>query len=275
MPLDRISFLCFGASYAVALLVELVQLARPRPVQRYVGLFFGAAGLLAHSLYLAGQRPPLALPFGTILFLAWILAIFYLYGAVHHRQIAWAVVVLPLVLLLVGLAWTTPATESIARPWLPDWDALRGERFWGIVHGGLVLLAAVGGCVGCVASVMYLLQARRLRDKVPPEEGLRLLSLERLEEMNRRAINLAFPLLTAGLLVGLALLVQRDDPFRDWAAPKILGTVAVWLAFGVLLYLRYGVHIAGRRLALGTVFAFVLLLFTLAATHPVVQGAAP
>jgi ABC-type transport system involved in cytochrome c biogenesis permease subunit len=274
MPLDRITLFCFEASYAVALILELLQLVRPRLVLRFLALGFGSAGLLAHTLYLAVQRPPLAEPFGTILFLAWILAVFYLYGTVHHRQNAWAVFVLPLVLLLVAVAGATPA-GSVERPWLPDWDAMRGERFWGIVHGGLVLLAAVGGSVGCVASIMYLLQARQLRAKMVPEEGLRLLSLERLEEMNRRAINLAFPLLTAGLLVGIALMLQRDDPLSDWAAPKIVGTLAVWFAFGVLLYLRYGAHLPGRRLAFGTIIAFVLLLFTLAATHPLVQGAAP
>ena len=61
-----------------------------------------------------------------------------------------------------------------------------------------MLLAAVGVCVGFLASVMYLVQAQRLRAKIPPGEGMRLLSLERLEAMNRHAINLAFPLLTAG-----------------------------------------------------------------------------
>lgn len=275
MPVERITLFCFGASYAVTLVLELLQLTRPRPVQRLLGLLFVGAGLVAHSLYLAVQRPPLALPFGTILFLAWILAVFDVYGTVHHRQIAWAVFVLPLVLLMVALASTLPITETVERPWLPDWNALTGERFWGIVHGGLVLLAAVGGCVGCIASLMYLLQARRLRAKLAPEEGLRLLSLERLEAMNRRAINLAFPLLTAGLLVGLALLVQREEPYQEWAAPKILGAVGLWLTFGVLLYLRYGIHLPGRRLAYGTIVAFFLLLFTLAATHPVVQGASP
>ena len=275
MPLDRITLFCFAASYGVALGIELFQLARPHRVARVLGLLFGAAGLLAHSLYLAVQRPSLALPFGTILFLAWVLAVFYLYGALHHRRIAWAVFVLPLVLLLVVLAGAIPATESVERPWLPSLDALRGERFWGIVHGGLVLLAAVGGCVGCVASIMYLHQSRRLRAKVLPDEGLRLLSLERLEEMNRRAINLAFPLLTVGLLVGLVLVFRRDDPFHDWAALKIVATIALWLAFGVLTYLRYGAHVPGRRVAVCTILAFVLLLFTLVATHPVVQGAGP
>lgn len=275
MPIDRISIFCFGASYGVAFLLELIQLLRPHSMQRLAGLLFGAAGLLAHSLYLLVQRPPLALPLGSILFLAWILAIFSVYGTIHHQRIAWAVFVLPLVLLLVLLASFTPSADLIERPWLPDWSALSGERFWGIVHGGLVLLAAVGGCVGCVASLMYLWQARRLRAKKLPTEGLSLFSLERLEAMSRRAINLAFPLLTAGLIVGLVLIFQREDPFRDWAAPKIVGTIAVWIAFGILLYLRYGVHVPGRRLAVCTILAFVLLLFTLAATHPVVQGAMP
>ena len=50
--------------------------------------------------------------------------------------------------------------------------------------------------------MMYLFQAHRLRAKTPPGQGLRLLSLERLEAMNRRAVYLSFPLLTAGVIAG-------------------------------------------------------------------------
>jgi ABC-type transport system involved in cytochrome c biogenesis permease subunit len=119
---------------------------------------------------------------------------------------------------------------------------------------------------------MYLVQARRLRTKAAPTQGLRLLSLERLEEMNRRAINWAFPLLTVGLLVGAALTAQRDEALKVWTAGKVLGTAGLWLLFALLLYLRYGLHLRGRHLAAGSIAAFVLMLVTLIATHPAAEG---
>lgn len=268
MPLDGISRFCFGASYAVALLLELIQLLRPRPVVRVIGLGFGGAGLFAHTVYLIAQRPSLASQTGSLLFLTWVLAVFYLYGSIHHRQLAWGVFVLPIVIGLIVLTTAFPADGAAPGSWLASVDVLRGERFWGIVHGALLLLAAVGGCVGFVASIMYLVQARRLRLKAALGQGVQLLSLERIEQMNRRAINLAFPLLTAGVLVGLALLIHRADQIQGWSDPKVLGSFLLWLVFALLLYLRYGIHVRGRALALLTIVAFVLLVFTLAASHP-------
>jgi ABC-type transport system involved in cytochrome c biogenesis permease subunit len=273
--LDKITSFCFGASYAVALLLELWQLFRPRPVQRLVALGFAAAGLLAHTVYLIVQKPSLASPAGSLFFLTWILAVFYLYGSIHHQQLAWGVFVLPIVLGLIVLARAIPADESTPGPWLGAIDALRGERFWGIVHGGLLLLAAVGGCVGFVASIMYLVQARRLRLKAAPGKGVQMLSLERIELMNRRAINLAFPLLTAGVLVGLALLFHRAEQLHGLTDPKIIGAFFLWLVFALLLYLRYGAHVRGRALAVWTIIAFVLLVVTLASSHSAVQGGTP
>jgi ABC-type transport system involved in cytochrome c biogenesis permease subunit len=271
--LDGITLLGFGASYLVAWLLELLQLVWPRLVQRLLSRAFGAAGLLAHTLYLAhhfflaGQRP-LSTPSGSMLFLAWILAIFYLYGSIHHRKQAWGVFVLPLVAGLVGLAAAVAEpTSGSGSGSSAEALGFRGEALWGTVHGGLLLLAAVGISVGCVASLMYLVQAHRLKAKVLPGRGLRLLSLERLEEMNRRAINWAFPLLTAGVLVGAALMIQGRSQLEAWTDPRVLGAALLWLLFALLLYLRYGVHLQGRRLALLTIAAFALMLFTLTSAH--------
>src|SRR4029077_11164785 len=79
------------------------------------------------------------------------------------------------------------------------------------IHAWLLLLAAVGICVAFLASLMYLIQAQRLRSKKLPTAGFRLLSLERLEDMNRRAITFAFPLLTIGVLIGAVLMYQNAD----------------------------------------------------------------
>jgi len=275
MPLHRITLLCFGASYALGFLCELAHLLWPRPVRRLAAAVCTAAGLFAHTLFLlyhfflTEQGLTLASPFGSLVFLAWILAIFCAYGSLPHRRVAWGVFVLPLVLGLVGLAAVFPPDSTAP----PEW--WHGEPFWSVLHGTLLLLAAVGVCVGFLASVMYLVQARRLRDKVPPGHGLKLLSLERLEEMNRRAITLAFPLLTAGILVGLVQMAPHLARLQGWADPKVLLTAGLWLVFALLVWLRYGYHLRGRRVAQLTIVAFVLLLCTLVASHTVVQGGAP
>lgn len=268
MPLEKVTLLCFGASYALALAFELARLIRRGgDLPRLLAVGCGAAGLVAHTIFLAVQRPGLSSRFGTLVFLAWILAVFYLYGSLHHRRIAWGIFVLPLVLGLVLLA--APFDRQSLEP-------TQGDRFWVWAHLGLLLLSAVGVCVAFVASVMYLVQARRLRAKMLPGEGMPLLSLERLEEMNRHGILLAFPLLTAGLVIGAALVLENSDRFPGWGDPKVIGALALWLVFAILLYLRYNLNVFGRRAALLTIMAFALLLLTLVTpVHTYMPGGGP
>jgi len=261
--LDSVRILCFLACYAIALGLEILYQVRPQKGLRWLAVFFGAAGLVAQTIFLAVQRPPLIWQYGWMLLLAWILAIFYLIGSVHHRRLSWGLFVLPLVLALVGLgaAFGRP-TESVN---------LEESLFaWKVVHEALLLLASVGLCVGFLASLMYLVQAHRLRAKTLPGQGLRLWSLERIEAMNRRAIVLAFPLLTAGMIIGLILMWH--DSLSGWSDPRVLASGVLWLAFAVLLYLRYGYHLRGRPVALLTIVTFVLLVGCLVLAHPLGQG---
>ena len=129
----------------------------------------------------------------------------------------------------------------------------------------LILLATVGVCVGFLASVMYLIQAYRLRTKAPPGQGLKMLSLERLELMNRRALVVAFPLLTAGMIAGGVLLAHGS--VVSWFDVRVIATALLWVVFAVLLYLRFARNVRGRQVALMTIVAFVLLLGCLAIPH--------
>lgn len=270
-PLQGITHACFGLSYLVAFVLEIVRLFWPGSGWRVAALAFGAAGLFAQTVFITFHQPTPAAPYGSLLLLAWVLALFYLYGTVHYAKQAWAVFVLPVVIGLVGLSLALTATASDAAPVdLLAW--VSGERFWGAVHGALLLFASVGVSVGFLASVMYLIQARRVRNKVNPARVVPMLSLERLERMNRRAVNIAFPLLTVGLLVGSLLLRNDHDAAENWLSLKVLSTGGLWVAFLVLLYLRYGAYVPGRRLAICSIVAFGLLLVALAASHPFVPG---
>src|SRR5260370_4823913 len=112
--IERVTVICFLASYTVAFALEVGHLLRPRPIVRLLGLAFGCAGLLAHTIFVCAAsgndlgRRPLASPFSALLLLAWILAVFYLYGSIHHGRLACALVVLPLVLGLTALSEIAP-----------------------------------------------------------------------------------------------------------------------------------------------------------------------
>jgi ABC-type uncharacterized transport system permease subunit len=262
--MKHVTLYCFAASYAVALGLELFHLYRRRPVHRLLANLFGCAGLLAQTIFLVVQLPPLGWQFGLLLMLSWILAIFYLLGSFHHTRQEWGLFILPVILVLVGLA------RIFGPPLDDEGTPVKGifhqeeSTMLAIVHGVLLVMAAVGVCVGFVASVMYLVQAHRLRAKMLPGQGMPLPSLERLEMMNRRSLTLAFPLLTAGMAVGIILLLRKAE---GWTDPQVLISIPLWLAFAFMVYLRFGLHLRGRKMAIMTVVGFVLLLVTLIMPH--------
>ena len=181
-------------------------------------------------------------------------------------RIAWALFVLPLVLGLIGLG--VVARHSSGTPVPAD--------FWVWTHFVLLLMAAVGVSVGFIASVMYLVQLRRLQAKLPPSQGLPLFNLERLEQMNRRAILCVLSAVDGGAARRARFAIAwAAFSWQGWDSLRILSLVGLWVVFAILLYLRYRVHVRGRQLALWTLFAFAILMLALVSPHSFVQGGGP
>jgi len=91
--------------------------------------------------------------------------------------------------------------------------------------------------------------------------------------MNRRAILWSFPLLTAGLFWSASRcsparhlthgLGQRENPQQP----------GLWLVFAILLYLRYGIHVRGRQVALLTMWrSRCLICMLVSSAHPFLPG---
>ena len=85
--------------------------------------------------------------------------------------------------------------------------------------------------------------------------------------MHRRALTLAFPLLTGGMLLGIVLLVRTMEELGGWTDPRVLASGLLWLVFALLVYLRFAIHLRGRHVAVLTIAAFGLLLVTLVMPH--------
>lgn len=279
--IQRLSILCFAGTYGLALAAELARRATRAPARWYAALGFTALGWVVQGAYLvnagtpSGSEPPMAGSRDSLLALAWILAAVDLYLILHvPRNVGVGIFVLPVVLGLIGAA-------VLGGPGRADWGG-GWTTFWGAVHGVFLLLGAVCTCVAFVAGLMYLRQADRLKRKRPPRFGLSLPSLEQSERWNRGAITLAFPLLTAGLLIGLALVVATargpSGPLLSWGDPKVVATLAAWLVFALLLHARFRPEWRGKRVMFLTIVAAGFLAFSMAGVGlvlPTAHGGRP
>lgn len=257
--MERLTILCFGGTYALALLAELARLIVRGAARWYLALGLTAVGWAVQTVYLvnlarADQRLPITTVFESLVALSWIFAAIALYlMARAAKPVAVGIFVLPVVLGLIVFAALLPQSRRI------EWGG--STVFWGSVHGLFLLLGAVSTCVAFAAGLMYLAQSNRLKHKRPPRFGLALPSLEQSERVNRGAITIAFPLLTFGLLIGVALSLSRAGATIRWTDPKVMSGLAMWLVFAGLLHARYRPALRGRSVVWLTIVAFAFLVF--------------
>jgi hypothetical protein len=113
---------------------------------------------------------------------------------------------------------------------------------------------------------MYLLQARRLKRKLPPWPGFRLPSLEWLEKVNSRVIILSAILVGVGFLAGMILNTIGAAPGAiPWSDPVIWTSALMfgWLLTAAIFNAVYRPARRGRKVAYLTVASFGFLAVAL------------
>ncbi len=267
--LSRISIICFAASYAVTLALEVSRLWLRVPVRWLLMIGCAAAGLVAHTIYLGvrarsdmlgGSRVPLSHWYDWCLLAAWVLAAMYLCLAVRRRENAVGIFLLPLVLALIGAGSSVREQASFARA--------QALSYWNVLHSGLLLTGTVAAALGLAVGTMYLLHSDRLKRKLPPRPGFRLPTLEWLHGFNRRSMLTAKFLIALGLLAGIVLNILRQADHLQavsWTDPVVLWScvLLLWLAAEAAVEMRYRPAREGRRVAYATVASCLLLVLVL------------
>ena len=255
-----ISVFCFAASYFVALVLEISRIWFRSGVRGALLVGFAVAGLFAHTLFLGyraytAHAAPLSSPFDWYLVSAWFLTACYLTLTIFRPKIPVGLFALPLVLLLIAVA----EFRFDDRP-LDRGDA---TQVWGLIHGISLVGGTVAVAVGCMTGLMYLIQARRLKNKRPPNSGLRLPSLEWLERSGERAIVVSVLMLAIGVASGVVLNMLRQR--LDWLNPVILasGFMFAWVLATALFSAVYKPARRGRKVAYLTLTTFLLLVIVL------------
>jgi ABC-type uncharacterized transport system permease subunit len=131
---------------------------------------------------------------------------------------------------------------------------------------GLFLLAGA-------ASVFYLIQERRLRQKRVHLFGRRLPPLDALDATEHKLLLAGFPLLTFGVVTG-AMFVNEIGSITSAASIRAGLGYATWILVAAVLILRAAAGWRGRKAAYGTIAGVVcvLLVILMYAVSPGVVG---
>jgi ABC-type uncharacterized transport system permease subunit len=268
--LSGVSTICFAASYAVALALEISRLLFRSGVRRAVMLGFAGAGLVAHTAFLyyraldAVHRAaaPLSSEKDWYLVAAWGLVVVYLYFALGHPKAPFGLFLLPLSLGMIAAGTFLANSQPLARE-----PAL---RIWGAIHGISLVLTALAVLIGFAAGLMYLGQVRHLKHRIVSRRSLRLPSLEWLEWTSHRAIIVSLLTLGLGVLSGMILDwidVRHGAARLVWSDPLVIATwlMFFWLLAAAILGAVYRPARQGRKVAYLAIASFVFLLIVLAA----------
>jgi cytochrome c-type biogenesis protein CcsB len=119
-------------------------------------------------------------------------------------------------------------------------------------HVLAAVLAYGAAAISCGAAVLELVQLRRGADA--PQ-------VDRLDEVAYRAVVIAYPLLTAMLVLGAVWADRAWGTYWSWD-PKETSALMTWLIYGGYLHARVVKGWRGRRAAWLLVLGFAAVLFT-------------
>ncbi len=276
--LSGVTIVCFAGSYAVALVLEVLRCVRRLPLRTLFTILWTAAGLLAHTIFLfqlaheevttGASRLVFSSWYDWSLLVAWGVAAAYLGLLLRRPQNATGLFLLPLVLILIGLAIYVADRAPFERS--------AAEQVWRTVHAVSLLLGTVSVTLGFAAGLMYLFQSFRLKQKRPLPQWFRLPPLEWLQRFNREALLVSTIALAVGLLSGIVLnlrLKAGSGSLVDWTDPAVLSSLVLlsWLVASTLFESFYRPAREGRKVAYLTIASFVFLVlalsFVLATEH--------
>jgi ABC-type uncharacterized transport system permease subunit len=242
--------------YGVAALAVLPTALYERPRWLRIAIPATVAGVMFHFVSLAEMLNAAhhALPVETHeteSFLGLLLALAFLLVYWRFRTVALGIFLLPLAFLLGLLPAFRPGVESSNLPGI--------HSGWLFLHIALLLAAYAALFVSLVASVLYLVQERRLKAKGFGANRVKLPPLETIDSIALRALLFGLPCMTAGLLVGSFLADVTYGP-AYFADPKILLAFAMWLAYVGMIFIRRHSGLRGRRAVYLSSFVFLVIL---------------
>ena len=140
---------------------------------------------------------------------------------------------------------------------------------WLVAHIAALMAAYAALGFSLLASLLYLLQERRLKNKHKPGEDSWWLPfdwlppLDTLERIAHATLEFGFPCMTVGLVIGSVLAQETPLGAAYFLDPKVIASFILWVVYVSLLLVRRSTGLRGRRAAYlsGVVFLVMLAVF--------------
>lgn len=194
---------------------------------------------------------PLLTTFDTTLFFSWLLitfslAINYFYKvdlfAFFTSVIGFAMVVFDL--------FEGEGSSSVGAN-------LQGDLL--IIHISLAFLSYAAFLLSFIFSMMYLIQAKLLKEKRWNNVFRRLPALDKLDAFTYRLIIVGFPLLLVAMILGVNWYYKVFGSVLVWDAKPIV-SILLLVCYVIWLYLRLATGWSGRKLAWWNVASFGVVI---------------
>ena len=245
--------------YGIASLAVLPAALYEQPKWRHVAVPATVVGLLFHfvslvEMLVAAHHSLPVEAHEVQSLLALLLAAAFVAVYARYRTVALGIFVLPIAFLLSVLAAFRSGQEQL----LP-----RGT-VWIFLHIALLLAAYAALFVSLLASLLYLVQERRLKTKQPSLTWLP--PLDTTDQIALKSLLFGLPCMTGGLLIG-SLVAQQTVGASYFLDPKILLAFAMWFAYCVMIFIRRHSGLRGRRAVYLSSFVFLVVLTVWAANQ--------
>jgi ABC-type uncharacterized transport system permease subunit len=249
--------------YGIAALAVLPAALYNRPRWRHLampaalGAVFFHFVALAEMLYAAHRALPVD-THETLSMLGLLLGAAFLILAVRYRTVSFGIFLLPVAALLTLVPAFRPGHEVLNYPLL--------HTGWLFLHVALLLAAYAALLISLIASLLYLVQERRLKQKRTSQARSWLPPLETTDQIALKALLFGLPCMTAGLLIGSVVALQTIGP-AFFADPKVLLSLAMWVVYMLMIFIRRHSGLRGRRAVYLSGFVFLVVLAVWAANQ--------
>jgi cytochrome c-type biogenesis protein CcsB len=246
-----IAFFASGLSF-------MLYFTRQRTFWRRLGYIFAMAAWSMLTLVMVG-RAIAAQSFAvfglydSLLFFSWVIVAAYFFSERKGGNGVHAIFVLPLIVLLLGVAnfldkASRPLPPALQSPWLG-------------FHVAFCFLGYACFLIGFCSAILYLWQEREVKSRKIDRYFFRLPSLGVLDSFGYKAIICGFVCLSLGIISGSVWAQRAWGSFWSWD-PKETSSLVLWLVYLVYLHNRLTRGWIGRRSAYLAIAGFLIMLFT-------------
>lgn len=254
--------------YLVGTLLYLHFIVKLKERSARLGRMFLLIGAALHGIgfaarYAAAGYMPIASLFESLSFFAFATVLVFLAFEYRYGLRVMGAFVAPVVFVFGLLSALLPGE---VRPLPPILDS-----YWMPIHVLMLFFGYAVFAVAFGAAIMYLLMERELKEKRMGAIFRRLPSLDVLDAVNSRCLQIGFPLLTLGIITGSIWANYAWGSYWSWD-PKEVWSLGTWLLYAALLHGRFTAGWRGRRAAILAIVGFCTVLFTFLGVNLLLPG---